>query len=62
VPLYTYKCANCKHEEEKLESIHAPLIQDCPHCNAPKTLERQIVGAPSVVFSGGGWYAQGYTK
>lgn len=62
MPLYCYKCSKCEHEEEKLESIQAPLIQDCPQCNTDKTLERQIVAPPAVVFSGGGWYKDAYVK
>lgn len=61
MPVYNYSCA-CGHKEEKLESIHAPMVQDCPECLEQLALERVIVSAPTINFKGGGWYKDSYAK
>jgi putative FmdB family regulatory protein len=57
MPLYEYKCTQCKRHTEKIQKFSDPEITDCPHCGG--LLER-VVSAPSISFKGGGWYADGY--
>lgn len=60
-PLYDYKCKKCAHCEERIEPITAPLIQQCPKCKVDDSFIREI-GAPTVVFNGGGWAKDLYNK
>ena len=61
MPLYEYRCQVCGELEEKLQSYSAPTEHDCPKCGAKGSMTRQI---SEVAFnlSGGGWYAQGYSR
>ena len=60
MPLYSYRCDSCQSFIlDKLESISAEPIQDCPLCKKELSLKRQIT-APSIRFSGSGWYKNGY--
>jgi putative FmdB family regulatory protein len=37
MPLYAFKCTECEHEFDVLNSIderHKPLSEPCPHCGA----------------------------
>ena len=59
MPLYEYRCAICGTQEEKLQPISAPDQHDCPECEAPTGMKRQVSVA-AFSLSGGGWYKQGY--
>lgn len=59
MPIYEYRCEACGLEEEKLQSFSAPESHDCPECEAPGGMKRQL-SAAAFNLSGGGWYAQGY--
>jgi len=60
MPLYEYCCVACGASEEKLSSFSAPMEMDCPSCGKPLGMRRQV-SAPLINFSGGRWYAQGYS-
>lgn len=57
MPLYEYKCLECKRHTEKIQKFSDPEITVCPKCGG--TLER-VITAPAIAFKGGGWYADGY--
>jgi putative FmdB family regulatory protein len=57
MPLYEYKCTQCKRHTEKIQKFSDPEITACPHCGG--LLER-VISAPAISFKGGGWYADGY--
>lgn len=59
MPLYEYRCAFCGTQEEKLQPISAPDQHDCPECEAPVGMKRQVSVA-AFALSGGGWYKEGY--
>ena len=59
MPLYEYCCAKCDASEERLDSYSSPTQHDCPVCGSSGGMRRKI-SVPSISFSGGGWYAQGY--
>ena len=59
MPLYEYRCSICGTQEEKLQPISAPENHDCPECEAPAGMKRQVSVA-AFSLSGGGWYKQGY--
>ena len=57
MPLYEYKCQQCKRHTEKRQKFSDAEITECPHCGGH--LER-VISAPAIAFKGGGWYADGY--
>jgi putative FmdB family regulatory protein len=57
VPLYEYRCNNCGHTFEKIQSFSAPEEKECPACGGP--VER-LISAPAIQFKGTGWYASDY--
>jgi putative FmdB family regulatory protein len=59
VPLYEYRCKNCGHQFEKIQSFSAPEEKECPVCQGP--VER-LISAPAIQFKGSGWYATDYAS
>lgn len=59
MPLYEYRCKNCGHQFEKIQSFSAPDEKECPVCHGP--LER-LISAPAIQFKGSGWYATDYAS
>ena len=57
MPLYEYKCKQCKKHTEKIQKFSDPEITECPHCKGP--LER-VISAAAISFKGGGWFKDGY--
>ncbi|MCL1893145.1 MAG: hypothetical protein FWG02_02760 [Holophagaceae bacterium] len=60
MPLYEYCCSDCNASEERLCSYSSPEEYDCPTCGKPAGMVRKL-SVPSINFSGGRWYAQGYS-
>ena len=61
MPLYCYACKDCHHELERIETLYAPSIQDCPKCLAKDTMIRRIA-VSNFSLSGSGWYKDAYSK
>jgi putative FmdB family regulatory protein len=59
VPLYEYRCKDCGHQFEKIQSFSAPDEKECPLCHGP--LER-LISASAIQFKGSGWYATDYAS
>jgi putative FmdB family regulatory protein len=59
VPLYEYRCKDCGHQFEKIQSFSAPDEKECPVCHGP--LER-LISASALQFKGSGWYATDYAS
>jgi putative FmdB family regulatory protein len=57
VPLYEYRCKNCGHQFEKIQSFSAPEEKVCPACGGE--VER-LLSAPAIQFKGSGWYVTDY--
>ncbi|HLH34476.1 MAG TPA: zinc ribbon domain-containing protein [Alloacidobacterium sp.] len=57
MPLYEYRCKNCSHQFEKIQSFSAPEEKVCPACGGE--VER-LLSAPAVQFKGSGWYVTDY--
>jgi putative FmdB family regulatory protein len=57
VPLYEYRCKQCGHQFEKIQSFSAPEEKECPACKGE--LER-LISAPAIQFKGAGWYVNDY--
>ena len=54
MPTYEYKCNDCEHQFEELQSINADALIDCPECDG--TIKRIISGGAGFVFKGSGYY------
>lgn len=59
MPLYEYRCKNCGHQFEKIQSFSAPDEKECPVCHGP--VER-LISASAAHFKGSGWYATDYAS
>jgi putative FmdB family regulatory protein len=58
MPLYAYRCSNCGHDCEFLQSFSDPPHRQCPNCQQEQ-LVKQIT-APAFTFKGSGWYKDLY--
>ncbi len=59
MPLYEYRCSQCGHRFEKIQSFSAPETAACPKCEG--TSER-LLSAPAIQFKGSGFYLTDYGK
>ena len=57
MPLYAYRCTQCGHRFEKIQSFSAKQEKACPKCGG--ALERPLT-APGLHFKGGGFYVNDY--
>jgi putative FmdB family regulatory protein len=57
LPLYEYRCTQCGHRFEKIQSFSAEPEVVCPKCGG--LLERPLT-APALQFKGAGWYINDY--
>jgi putative FmdB family regulatory protein len=57
LPLYEYRCTQCGHRFEKIQSFSAEPEVVCPKCGG--VLERPLT-APALQFKGAGWYINDY--
>jgi putative FmdB family regulatory protein len=55
--LYPYRCTQCGHRFEKIQSFSAEPDKVCPNCGG--AVEREIT-APGLQFKGAGWYVNDY--
>ena len=54
MPIYDYKCSNCRQEFELIQKLSDKPKTNCPNCE--KNSLRKLVSAPSFRLKGGGWY------
>ncbi|RMG93849.1 MAG: zinc ribbon domain-containing protein [Deltaproteobacteria bacterium] len=59
MPIYAYKCQACGAEEEHLQKVSDPPVEQCASCGGP--LVKQITGT-SFKLVGGGWYKDLYSS
>jgi putative FmdB family regulatory protein len=59
LPLYEYRCKQCGHVFEKIQSFSAPEEKECPVCHGE--VER-LISAPAIQFKGAGWYVNDYAS
>lgn len=57
MPLYEYRCTQCGHRFEKIQSFGAEPEKECPKCHG--ALIRPLT-APAFQFKGAGWYVNDY--
>ena len=59
MPLYEYRCTQCGHQFEKIQSFSSTPEAVCPLCKG--ALERPLT-APAFNFKGAGWYVNDYAS
>jgi putative FmdB family regulatory protein len=59
LPLYAYRCTQCGHRFEKIQSFKSKPEQECPICKG--VLERPLT-APGLSFKGKGFYVNDYAS
>jgi len=57
--LYEYRCTQCGHRFEKIQSFTAEPETECPKCHG--ALIRPLT-APVFQFKGAGWYVNDYAS
>lgn len=58
MPLYEYRCTQCGHRFEKIQSFSSEPETECPKCHGE--LNRPL-NAPAFQFKGAGWYVNDYS-
>lgn len=54
MPTYEYRCTDCGHELEAVQSFSEPALTECPQCGNSSL--RKLFGNVGVVFKGSGFY------
>jgi putative FmdB family regulatory protein len=57
MPIYGYRCTECDHQLEVLQSMSAPPLVSCPECNGKL---RKLLYPVGVQFKGSGFYSTDY--
>jgi putative FmdB family regulatory protein len=57
MPIYGYRCSQCGHELEVLQSMSDPPLQVCGECGGPL---RKLLYPVGVQFKGSGFYTTDY--
>ncbi|MDE3202061.1 MAG: zinc ribbon domain-containing protein [Acidobacteriota bacterium] len=60
MPLYPYRCTECGHRFEKIQSFSSAPETVCPNCG--KAALERILTAPGLQFKGAGWYINDYSS
>ncbi|MFT5604881.1 MAG: putative FmdB family regulatory protein [Paracoccaceae bacterium] len=54
MPIYEYRCGDCKHELEAIQKMSDAALVDCPSCEQPAL--KKLISAAAFRLKGGGWY------
>jgi putative FmdB family regulatory protein len=54
MPIYEYRCKECKHDVEVLQKLSDPPLVTCPSCG--KDALQKLVSAAGFQLKGSGWY------
>ncbi len=54
MPIYQYKCRNCGANIEKMQSVTADPLVECPECHQPRL--KRVLQPVGIIFKGSGWY------
>ena len=58
MPIYEYRCPDCGHEFEKIQSFSDDPVKDCPSCGAQDV--RKKISLSAFSLKGSGWYKDHY--
>ena len=54
MPIYEYRCDNCGHELEAIQSLSEAPLKHCPECDSDNQVKK--ISAAGFRLKGGGWY------
>jgi putative FmdB family regulatory protein len=57
MPLYEYRCKQCKKSFEVLQKINSDPLEHCLHCNGKV---EKLISVSSFQLKGSGWYITDY--
>jgi putative FmdB family regulatory protein len=57
MPIYGYRCEQCGHELEVLQSMSDEPLRVCPNCMGPL---RKMIYPAGIIFKGSGYYTTDY--
>jgi putative FmdB family regulatory protein len=57
MPIYGYRCEQCGHEVEVLQSMSDQPLKVCPNCMGPL---RKMIYPAGIIFKGSGYYTTDY--
>ena len=57
MPIYGYRCSNCGHQFETMQSVSAEPLKVCPKCQGKLT---KLLYPAGVIFKGSGFYSTDY--
>lgn len=53
MPIYEYECESCGIHFEKIQSVNAEPIRQCPECSGQV---HKVLHPAGIIFKGSGWY------
>ena len=59
MPTYEYKCQDCSHDFETVQSMLDDPLTECPEC---KGSIRRVISASGIQFKGSGFYVTDQNK
>lgn len=59
MPLYEYKCSDCRQHFEVLQKFSDEPVALCIHCGGQVT---RLISPPTIQFKGTGWYVTDYAR
>ena len=59
MPIYEYRCDDCKEVFEAIQRISDEPLDACRHCGGTA---HRIVSSPAIQFLGSGWYVTDYAR
>lgn len=59
MPMYEYKCDNCKKVHEMIQKFSDPVLTECPVCKGPV---EKLMSMNSFALKGSGWYTTDYRR
>ena len=57
MPIYGYRCGQCGHELEVLQSMSDAPLKVCPNCMGPL---RKLIYPAGIIYKGTGYYTTDY--
>lgn len=59
MPIYEYKCLQCRKNHELMQKFSDELLRTCPNCGGEV---KKLISNTSFVLKGSGWYVTDYVS
>ena len=54
MPVYAYRCENCRVQFERMQRFSDDPVSVCPECEQQTV--RRVIQPAGIIFKGSGWY------